>query len=934
MIEIRVLGPLQVLVDGVPVAVGGPRQRALLAMLVAARGRAVAVDRLVGQLWESGPPPRAVSSLQAYVSRLRKLLEPRRAPRGAASVLAGDAVGYTLNLPDSAVDAWCLEREVHSVQEQARELTTAQALEILRRALGRWRGEPYGEFAGRVWAQGEVTRLREARLVGRQRAIACELKLGYTEDGVRAAWELAEAHPQRGVSWWLYALGLWAAQRPGDALEALRRHRRVLADELGLDPEPALTDLEQALAGQRLDVLERHLRFGEEPEPLVRPAQLPRTPATFAAREAELAELDRHPNGLTVITGPGGVGKTTLAVRWAHRIAGRYPDGQLYADLRGFGPDDAPSEPGEVLLSFLTALGVPDQRVPPGADERTAMFRGVLAGRRMLLVLDNAHDADQVRPLLPGTPGCAVVVTSRSRLDGLAVVDGARPVPLDVFDDDEAHAYLRRRLGSAAVDEDPAATAAIVDRCGGLPLALALVCARAGGFSLAGVAGELDGEEGLDAFAVAGHDLRTVFSWSYRRLPGDAAELFRRLARHPGPDFGLNAAVSVSGRSRSATGLLLRLLRDAHLIDEPTPGRYGYHDLLRGYARRLTDPGDDLSDVPHRLVEYFLRSAENAAGVFYFVEPPPPLPERPGVLPEEFTDHAAAVGWLDTEYPNLTAITDLCARPGWLDGPERYLARFAHTLACYQQDLRPFQEESIAMARTALTGAGISADPWWTGNLMFVIGRGLLLLNRRAEAREPLARMVEVMRPAGGPQQLAIGLTGLAIAVIDGLWDIPTRDRVEAAHPYASEALENFRLMGGEGGERASASVLPMIGWHHFYQPDGRERALGCFAEALRIVRKWNDTFAEGNTLNSAGTLHRAIGDFPAAVACFEAALECYHDIREMHIDPLIGLYACHLATGDTAAAEQVRERALGLVETARYPDVDRLVKVFGVSAG
>jgi DNA-binding SARP family transcriptional activator len=243
VIEVRVLGPLRVLVDGEAVALGGPRQRAVLAMLVAARGRAVPVDRIVDELWDSNPPSAALATLQAYISRLRKLLEPRRAPRAATTVLVSDPVGYALSLPTGAVDAWCLESEVHTVHERARELTAEQALAILRTALDRWQGDPYPGFGSASWAQAEITRLREARLVGRERSIACLLKMGRAGEAIAAAGQLAGEHPLRGLSWWLYALGLWAADRDAEALAVLDRHRELLAEELGLDPEPALAEL-------------------------------------------------------------------------------------------------------------------------------------------------------------------------------------------------------------------------------------------------------------------------------------------------------------------------------------------------------------------------------------------------------------------------------------------------------------------------------------------------------------------------------------------------------------------------------------------------------------------------------------------------------------------------------------------------------------------
>ncbi|WP_052720331.1 AfsR/SARP family transcriptional regulator [Actinoplanes rectilineatus] len=728
-IEVGVLGPVTVRVGGVPVLVGGRRQQAVLAMLVAARGRVVPVDRIVDQLWAGDPPPRAVVSLQAYVSRWRRLLEPRRAPRAAAEVLVSEAGGYALRLDDAAVDAWRFEQDLRRVEEMRPQglspAAAETALGILYTAMRRWRGRAYEAFADEPWAQPAIARLAESRRVGQERIIVSLLVAGRPGEAVPAAQALATAEPLRGQAWRLLAVALWAGHRSADALDALRRHRRHLADELGLEPEPALADLERAVLEQRTGELAEELTFGVGPAVTVAAPpggaagpvggvaappggaavpggaaagpsgtgtstagnhRLPRVPAGFAAREDELGELSRHvegadSGGLTVISGIGGVGKTTLAVRWAHQAAGRFPDGILYADLRGHGPEEAPAAPADVLLGFLSALGVPDHRVPPGESDRVSLFRSVLAGRRMLLLLDNARDADQVRPLFPGTPGCAVVVTSRSRLTGLVVSDGAYAVRLDGFRDEQARDYLRDRLGATLVDADPAARDAIVARCGGLPLALAMVCARAAGhsgFPLSAVAAELAGEQGLDAF----QDLRTVFSWSYRRLPGEAALLFRQLALHPGPDVTLAAAVSICGWDRPAARSWLRMLCDAHLLVERRPGRYAYHDLIRSYAAglgRRFDGAGAREDVLRRLAEHYLLSGHDAirvltgeppgrtgasagagAGAQRSGMPSPP----PGIRPERFADRAAAVAWLDGEHENITAVAELC-RQDW-----------------------------------------------------------------------------------------------------------------------------------------------------------------------------------------------------------------------------------------------------------------------------
>ncbi|MEU4162452.1 BTAD domain-containing putative transcriptional regulator [Actinoplanes sp. NPDC026670] len=910
MIEVRVLGPFQVLVGGEPVALGGPRPRAVLAMLVAAHGRTVPVDRIVDELWGEHPPSTAVATLQAYISRLRRLLEPRRAPRAATTVLVSDPVGYALTLPAEAVDAWRLEREVHSVQ-RARGLNAEQALAILRTALDRW-GEPYPEFAAAPWAQAEITRLREVRLVGRERSIACLLKMGRAEDAVAAAGELAGEHPLRALSWWLHALGLWAAGRDADALAVLDRHRTRLAEELGLDPEPNLAELEQAIRQDRAEVRERLLDFGAEysEEFNVRPAQLPRTAATFAAREAELAGLAGADAAVTVITGPGGVGKTTLAVRWAHLAAGRHPDGQLYADLRGFGPEETPADPGDVLAAFLVALGVADQRIPPGTAERSALFRGLLDGRRMLLVLDNAHDAGQVRPLLPGGPGCTVVVTSRDRLTGL----GARTCELDVFDAGEAAAYLRERLGAALVDAAPEARDAVIARCGGLPLALAVVCARAAGFPLPVVAEELAEEEGLDAFAGPGYDLRAVFSWSYRRLPEDAATLFRQLALHPGPDLSLGAAVSAGGRGRAETRALLGRLADAHLLVERRPGRYSYHDLIRSYAAGLSRV--DRADVLRRLVEHHLHSANAAVHRYCPYKRPDRVGPAPAdVSPERFASERRALAWLHAEYDNVMALAGLCDEP-W---GRRYLGPLAWALAPYQQDTRFTVQDSFELCSRALT---VTGDLWWSGFLNYMIGRGHLRLEQLEQARPYLERTIEVGRAIDDPVRLGNGLAGMAV-VLMGNNNTPTREQTVAAYPYLREAMRVHQRH--EFGEQDRARVLTPLAWCHFYRPGGEAGALRLLGEALAIHRRWGHLENAADVLLNIGRLRTAAGDPAAAVAAFREAVELLSGMPELQIEAMIGLYAALRDSGAAAEAERVGAEARALTGKARYYDVERV---------
>ncbi|GIJ44063.1 SARP family transcriptional regulator [Virgisporangium aliadipatigenens] len=926
MLEIGVFGQVTAWVDGRPAALGGHQQRAVLAMLVAARGRVVPADRIVEQLWAGRPPQRPSVSLQAYVSRLRRALEPERPPRTEARVLVSAAGGYALRLPAEAVDAWDFERRLRDTRDG---LPAERLMAHLREALERWRAAPYEEFADEEWARADIARLQEAHRDARELVVATLLRLGRPTEAVPLAQELTASDPWRGEGWRLLGVALWSASRSTEALAALRGHRRRLADELGLDPEPALVELERAILAQRQDVLAAQVGDGSG----VRPAQLPRSPDTFTAREPELAAL-AGTGPLTVISGAGGVGKTTLAVRWAHRVAERFPDGQLFADLRGYGPEEAPAAAADVLFGFLTALGVPDRRVPEGEAARAALFRSVLAGRRVLVVLDNAHDSAQVRPLLPGEPGCTVVVTGRTRLDGLAVTEGARALQLDGFHEKEAREYLRGRLGTAVTDADPAALEEVVARCGGLPLALAVVCARVlgdGARSLTAVAAELREESGLDAFALPGldHDLRAVFSWSYRRLPPAAAALFRRLALHPGPDVTVAVAVSAAGdRDRPGTRAALRILRDAHLLWERRKDRYAFHDLVRSYAVELAhreDTVDSRHAVERRLVEHHLHSALRAADVYVAYRRSEHIaPPSPSVCPEEFTEREAALAWMAAEYDNATAVAGLCDAPHL----ERFLGPLVWAIGPFQQDVWLLIDDSLALARRALAVAERDGDAWWTGFLTYIVGRGHLLVNRVDEARPYLERTVEAGRATGDPLRLAHGLLSIAVCII-GKHRIPTREQAFAAYPYGREAVQLYRGVDNPTGRMGVANALHPVAWYHHYLGDGRAREL--FEEAVTIREAYNNPHAVGSAVQEFGLYHRACGDTAAAIDAFERAVELFADAPDLRIDPLVDLYSVYVEAGDSVAAQRVRAAALLLLENARHPEVPRIERALGV---
>jgi hypothetical protein len=503
------------------------------------------------------------------------------------------------------------------------------------------------------------------------------------------------------------------------------------------------------------------------------------------------------------------------------------------------------------------------------------------------------------------------------------VAEGAHMLRLDAFDDEEARDYLRRRLGAERADANPAARDEIVDRCGGLPLALAVVCARAvTGGTLESIAGELR-DIGLDAFTIGGlkHDVRAVFSWSYRQLPPPAAALFRRLALHPGPDITRAAAVSVAGDDARS---LLRLLCDTHLLGERTPGRFAYHDLVRSYAVELAHRYDDPAqhaDVLGRLVDHYLHSAANAVELCFPFRPSRRPPCPPDIQPEQFDNPQDAYAWQDAEYDNVMAVTEICN--------DAYLGAFVWVLCPYQQDVRFHVRDSIALARRALAVAERSGEQWWVGFLHDVVGRGHLRLNEIELSRPPLEAAIAVGRATNDPARLAHGLLSVATGIV-GAHRVPTREQTMTAYPYAIEALAAYRRIGEDAGRVEEANALHPIAWYYYYRPGGRAKARALLQESIDInMRCGNPHGAAGGWMHMA-RFRSETGDTFGAVSAFEQALTLYGDMQDLRIEPLIGLYTTHRAAGGEDTANRVRAEALSLLDTARYPDIGRLRAILG----
>lgn len=565
--DLRLLGPVEVWVRSGPVGLGTPRQRSVLAALACDSGPAVPADVLIDRVWGEQPPDQARATLHSYLARLRKILEAAGGVR-----LVRRSGGYLLDGDPGVVDL----HRFRTLTGHARQ--RGGDPDLLRQALGLWRGLPLSGLTSPWAAETRAALQREHQDVTLEWARA-ELGRGTAAVTVPPLAELLRADPYAEP---VAAMLMRVCHALGRTAEALKVYTEItgrLADDLGVDPSRELREVHQlVLRGDRPARRERG------------PALLPPSPYGFVGRRDHLTDLDRILGSggrapLCLLTGPPGVGKTALAVHWAHRVRHRFPDGQLYVNLRGYDGGQATTA-GAALRGFLAALGVSAERIPDGLDAQAGLYRSELAGRRMVVVLDNARDADQVRPLLPGD-GAVTVVTSRSRLTGLVAVDGARPLPVGVLPDGEARELLEVRLGAAGSDRD--AIARIVSACDRLPLALTIAAARiqVTGFPVTVIAAELADAghllDALDTGDVRGQ-IRAVFSWSYAALTPAAARLFRLLGLHPGPEISTAAAAALADRPVPEARALLAELNRASLLTELRPGRFTFHDLLRAYA--------------------------------------------------------------------------------------------------------------------------------------------------------------------------------------------------------------------------------------------------------------------------------------------------------------------------------------------------------------
>ncbi len=920
-VEFRVLGPVELVAGDRPAALG-PKLRELLSLLLLNPNRVAERDWLIDQLWRGEPPAAAVPTLRSYAYHLRKLLG--RPDSGPA--LRGMSGGYTLVTPLENLDAHRFEAAAAQGERALNQGFAEQAAHTLRAGLSQWRGPA---FAGvdLPAVRARARHLEATRLEAAEQCIGAEIDMGTTGSAAAELEALIADHPLRENLWRLLMLSLYRKGRQGEAIDAYRRLRRLLDVELGAAPSaPIEALLRRILEGDPgLLVASAH----PKPRAAAVPRQLPAASAHFTGRAAPLAELDGLLAGtasethdavaVAVVSGTAGIGKTALVLHWAHRIADRFPDGQLYLDLRGFDPAGRPITAAAGLRTLLESLGTAPGSIPDDSDAQVGLYRSLLAGKRVLVVLDNASEVDQVRPLLPGTTGSLAIVTGRIQLSGL-ITQGAQPISLMQFGDDDARGFLDRRLGTSRTAVEPEAVQRIIDACAGLPLALAIVAARAAArpdFPLAVLASDLhDASDRLDALADPdpATDLRAVFASSYRALPAGAARLFRLLSLHPGPEFSLALAASIAGAAPKPTQRLLTELARANLLIEQRPGRYAFHDLLRAYAAELAAAEDSRADrhaAIRRLLDSYLQTTFAVSNLIDTARDPiDPVPAAPDVTATRPADREAASAWFATEGTALLAAVELAADSGF----DAHCWQLSWTLRDHL-DQGNWQVQA-AVWQTALEAARRLGDADAQVRVIRLLAEAFSHIGRIEDGRALLDAALALCRDLDD----RVGEAHVHF-VHARLWM-----RQGSIHKGIDSNRRAFGLYRATGHPVGQAAALNSLGWYLSIVGD-QHRARTYCEHAMALMVETGDRYGQAATADSLGDVHHRLGQYARAVAYYEQALTLYRELGGSlgEAEAARKLGDTRHAAGDLAAARCAWQQAARIYDDLGSADAERI---------
>jgi DNA-binding SARP family transcriptional activator/tetratricopeptide (TPR) repeat protein len=948
VIAVGILGPLSLTVDGRPVPVSAAKVRIILACLVLRNGQVVSVDELTDRLWASVPPKNARNAVQTYVRRLRAVLG------GSDHLVRTMPHGYQIDLPPGALDVERFRGHVERARAAAATGDLGEEARELAAGLAVARGRPLSDVPSEVVQRDDVPRLVEEQLQARERRLDIDLRLGRHADVLGELGGLIDEHPLREPLWGQLMLALWRSGRRADALNAYRQLAALLRDELGVEPGPSIRErYEQIVAGEPMV---ESLASPERQSMSVAPFQLPGEPAHFIGRarlvdrlRVALSPSARTPAAAQVIvlSGPPGVGKTALAIHVARQLGLEFPDGQLYTDLRGFS-SSSPVPATDAAAQLLRALGTGADQVPAALDERSALLRSLLAGRRVLLVLDNAIRADQVRPLLPGHRGSAVIVTSRDMLSGLSAVNGAMSVPVSPLAPDEALAILADGLGSRVAGEREAAVE-LASECGNLPLALRIAAANLAampGHRIATYVTRLRHESRWSALEIEGDEEAAVgraFDLSYATLTPELARTFDHLGLMRGPDFDAYAVANLTGVDLPRARAILHRLATSNLIHNHTADRYQFYDLIGDYARSriLRDYEPSSLVAPYRrLFDFYLHAAGRMAGMLYpdiLRLPVPPAP--PDLVIPESTDFAAALQWFESERANLEA---MIREPA--PGPTKLPVWLLADAALGYLDRQGLDDTLEACLRVARAGARRNGDARAEAAMSRALGKLCYLSGRYPESREYLMQSGNLYRqladPVGEARVLTV-LGGLETGLDDYARAIEHWQAALRAHRLAADSageadtrsnLGTAMILlgrGPEGGRHlvAAEEIAGRLGLHHIRPRATSAIALndlwsGRLADALRgfgdALEEWRSVgyrIGVAQTLRNMAEVRLECGSVQSAHALVTEALtiadgdRLFWNVAGAHVT--LGWIALELDDHASAAAHFGQARSL-----------------------